>query len=40
MLVISDLLYGEKWISGWRTEELKNMEKEAVHIALETIYKL
>ncbi len=40
LLVISDLLYGEKWISGWGTEELKNMEEEAVHIALETVYKL
>lgn len=40
LLVISDLLYGEKWITGWKTEELKFMEEEAVHIALETIYKL
>ncbi|MDT7892516.1 MAG: nucleoside phosphorylase [Thermoproteota archaeon] len=40
LLVISDLLYGEKWISSWRTEELRVMEEEAVHIALETIYKL
>lgn len=40
LLVISDLLYSEKWITRWKTEELKFMEEEAVHIALETIYKL
>lgn len=40
LLVISDLLYGEKWVSGWGSEKLKVMEEEAVKIALETLVKL
>ncbi len=37
LLVISDLLYGGRWIKGWGSEVLKRAEYNAVKIALETL---